>query len=235
MQEYMQTKGISASTLKTLAIIGMTLNHIAIIYEANLPLMATCLLRAFGGITFPIMAYLLGEGYKQTANVKKYAMRLLVFACIAEAPFRLFLNRDIGNVLFTLFLGLIAIHYYERIERGVYFFLFVCLTIMSSFFDWGGIGLLMIVLYYVLQDKTKRVVLPSLLTILVFLLSIIIDIIRTGNLSTLESLPFLLGCSLSIPLLLHYNGRKGTSAKYLFYVYYPLHILVLGICKIFLG
>jgi len=230
MQERIQIKGISANTLKILAIIGMTFNHIAHIYVEDLSFVIGCALYAFGGLTFPIMAYLLGEGYRHTTNIKKYAIRLFVFACIAEVPFRLFLNRNIGNILFTLFLGLIAIYSYERMGRKAYFFLFVCLVIVSGFFDWGWIGIPMILLYYTLRDK-KRVVLPCLIPLLFFSFIAIVDIMRTESLRSLEIVFFLIGCILSMPLLLCYNGSKGKPMKYFFYVYYPLHILVLGVCR----
>ena len=41
----------------------------------------------------------------------------------------------------------------------------------------------------------------------------------------------LLGCTATIPLLLAYNGSRGRPMKWLFYAYYPAHILVLGLAK----
>jgi TraX protein. len=234
MREQMQIKGISASTLKIIAIIAMTCNHIALIYEANLSFAMICVLHAFGGMTFPIMAYLLGEGYRHTTNVRKYAMRLLLFACIAELPFRFFLAGDRGNVLFTLFFGLLVLHTYENATREVFCVVFTGLTVTSSFFDWGGIGILMIFFYYILRDKKKRVVIPCLVLIMLFLFASIVDVMRMDNLRGLETIGFSLGCILTIPLLMHYNGKKGKSMKYFFYVYYPLHVVVLGICAKFL-
>jgi len=230
----MQTKGISASTLKIIAIIGMTCNHIALTYEANLSFAMICVLNALGGMTFPIMAYLLGEGYRYTTNVRKYAMRLLLFACIAELPFRLFLDSGRGNVLFTLFLGLLVLYTYENTAREVFCVVFMGLIVTSSFFDWGGIGVLMIFFYYILRDKKKRVVIPCLVLITLFLFASIVDSLRTDNLRGLETIGFSLGCILMVPLLFHYNGKKGKSMKYFFYMYYPLHIVVLGICAKFL-
>lgn len=34
---------------------------------------------------------------------------------------------------------------------------------------------------------------------------------------------------LAIPPLLLYNGSRGRSMKYWFYIYYPLHLAVLGL------
>ena len=229
MREWVRTKGISVSMLKMIAMIGMTCNHIAIVYEASLSFTMICAFTALGGVTFPIMAYLLGEGYRHTTNVKRYAMRLLLFACIAEAPFRLFLVSSRGNVLFTLFFGLLLLYAYEHATREVFCVVFMSLMIASSFFDWGGIGVLMIFFYYILRDKKKRVVIPCLIPTILFLFTSIVNILRTDSLRGIETIGFSLGCTLTIPLLLHYNGKKGKSMKYFFYVYYPLHIVVLGI------
>ena len=59
------------------------------------------MLFGFGGLTFPIMAFLLVEGYRHTSNVARYARRLLVFALVAQVPFGMFLSPGL-NVLFTL-------------------------------------------------------------------------------------------------------------------------------------
>ena len=222
--------GISASTLKIIAIIGMTLDHIGSMYRSQLPFPAVCALYALGGLTFPIMAYLLGEGYRHTSNFKKYATRLLIFACLAELPFRLFLNSNRGNVLFTLFLGLLVLYVYEHKSQELFIVAFIGGTIVSTFFDWGGMGVPMIVIYYVVKNRLSRVVLPYLLPAFTILAEAVVHTIQNHNLAALPGILYVgVGCTLTIPLLLNYNGKKGKSMKYFFYIYYPLHILVLGI------
>ena len=38
--------------------------------------------------------------------------------------------------------------------------------------------------------------------------------------------------ALTIPLLARYNGQKGRGSKWLFYVYYPLHLIICGILRV---
>jgi hypothetical protein len=89
------TKKIDGFHLKMIAIIGMLINHMGIIFEwshsaQTLPLFAVS--EFVGRFTFPIMAYLLVEGYHYTHNVKKYAMRLAIFWIISIYPFYLLHN-----------------------------------------------------------------------------------------------------------------------------------------------
>ena len=91
--------------LKVVAIMGMTCNHAAYVFAGHLPFVGECVLFAVGGVTFPVMAYLLVEGYRHTSNVKRYALRLAVFAAVSQIPYALYLALN-ANVLFTLLIGL---------------------------------------------------------------------------------------------------------------------------------
>lgn len=62
-------------------------------------------LYSLGGLTFPIMAYLLCEGYQHTSSVRRYAERLAVFAVVSQIPYSLLFGAT-GNVLITLLIGL---------------------------------------------------------------------------------------------------------------------------------
>lgn len=156
-----QFAGFSAFTLKLVAILGMTCNHAAYIFQPLIPFAAQCVLFAVGGVTFPIMAYLLVEGYTHTSNVKKYATRLAVFAAISQVPYWLFLDHN-GNVIITLLLCLIALQLYDALRNRMLFWIsFAAIVVVSFWCDWGVLGPIMVLMFYVLRknadcQKAKR-------------------------------------------------------------------------------
>ena len=225
--------GVSSFTLKVVAVVGMTFNHFCYLFYPYLPTEALCVLFGFGGLTFPIMAFLLVEGYNHTSNIKRYASRLFVFALISQVPYTLFLAPTTLNVLFTLLIGLALLYLYDNMDnRGGFWLCAAALTALSAFCDWGILGPLMILMMRVIPDRRQRVILPLLVPILGDGLPALSNFMAGFD---LELLPFalypLLGCTATIPLLLSYNGSRGRPMKWLFYAYYPAHILVLGLIK----
>ncbi len=230
-------KGLSSFVLKVVAIVGMTCNHAAYVFAGHLPFVGECVLFAVGGVTFPVMAYLLVEGYRHTSNVKRYALRLAAFAAVSQIPYALYLASN-ANVLFTLLIGLGLLYLDDHASsRAWYGAGVVAGTLVSLVCDWGFLGIVMIVLFKYLQDQDGRQGRASLgavaLPVLVAVVSLSVPALGEVALSGLYALPALLyplvGCSASIPLLAAYNGRRGKPMKWFFYAYYPLHIAVLGI------
>ncbi len=225
--------GITSFWLKMAAITGMLCNHIANMYAVYLPFEVTCVLYGLGGIAFPIMAYLLVEGYKHTSNLKRYMLRLLVFALLSQIPYWLFLAHQ-GNVLFTLLLSLIVLYAYDRLKnRGLFFLVFLVAIILGFFLDWGSIGVIMVFLFSTLGgSRYKRILLPLLIPLLVIGLPSALLLLSESSLYSLPELLYaVIGGAGTAILLLLYKGVRGPSAKYLFYVFYPSHILILGLIK----
>ena len=85
-----KTFGINAMQLKILAMVFMLFDHMwATVIHGNDWM--TCV----GRLAFPIYAFLLVEGYFHTRNLKKYVLRLLLFAVISEIPFNLMIGSRI--------------------------------------------------------------------------------------------------------------------------------------------
>ncbi len=80
-----QWKGLSGCALKVIALVSMTVDHIAY-YLMEHGTWAYDLMRTVGRMAFPIFAFLLVEGYTHTRSTGKYALNLLIFALISEVP-----------------------------------------------------------------------------------------------------------------------------------------------------
>lgn len=229
-------KILSGSSLKIIAVISMLIDHIgvALTYEefANEILFSLFgknvslyfLLRTIGRVAFPIYCFLISEGFYYTKNRIKYGRDLLLFAFLSEVPYDLFSNRSFfymnsQNVFFTLFFGFLTLCIIEKdckfIFKFLYFvFIFGAFPFLKS--DYGIKGLLLIVLFYYFRENNL--------------------------LKTILSFPFLSGglrafCSLLFINL--YNGKRGAFnnkfAKYFFYVFYPVHLLVLYFIRLYIS
>lgn len=216
---------MSVFALKILAILAMLLDHIAAVFLSpiNMPYL---LMRGFGRIAFPIFCFLIVEGYYHTRDVKKYIIRLAGFALVSEIPFDLcFKQRPFywqhQNVFFTLALGLVTIYAIDEIKKRfldsyikalVLQFAVIILAMTAAWFlstDYSMLGILIIIAFYVGRGNIIQIA-----------ISICIVTLYLGNTFQLYSLLAL------IPIYL-YNGKKGPSMRYVFYVFYPAHMLIL--------
>lgn len=241
------TTGITSFALKVIAIIGMTCNHVANVFSSelsscgNVGLVILVALYALGGITFPIMAFLVSEGYAHTSNVKRYAQRIAAFALISQIPFSLLWGAT-GNVLITLLIGLMIIYAHDHYATEAKFaVIFVCGIIGSLLCDWAVVGPLMVYLFHSMRNQGKRrIILTASIPFLSMILAALIGLAYPTSLpqssiiagSSLITCWCMLGYALvgfpiASVLLWQYNGQRGKPLKWLFYIYYPLHLAVI--------
>lgn len=84
-------KILSTNKLKYIAVIAMTIDHIAWVFVPNTST-AFYVLHLIGRLTAPIMAYFIAEGFFYTSNEKRYVMRLFVFWIVSCIPYSLLFN-----------------------------------------------------------------------------------------------------------------------------------------------
>ncbi len=223
---------LSAFSLKIIAIVGMSLNHAGYLFFNYLPIEILCLFIGAGGLTFPIMAFLLVEGYRHTSNMRNYAIRLLLFAIVSQVPYFLFLAHNL-NIFFTLLLGLALLYLHDTLKsRTAFWVVSLCLIAASALSDWGIIGPIMVLVLYLVPHKRQSILTASLLSVLGLGIPALSETITTSNIAMLPFVFYpIAGCSTTIPLLLAYSGQRGKSLKWFFYAYYPLHIITLGLLK----
>lgn len=225
-------KGLSGSTLKIIAMVTMLIDHIGAAVLARMIIAGNVklydmyhVLRLIGRIAFPIFCFLLVEGFVHTRSLGKYAARLCLFAVLSEIPFDLafaskVLEFEHQNVFFTMAIGLLTIMAYKRIEEFENmnpmpkWFLQLSAAIVGGFVaeilrtDYGMLGVVVIVALYALRiNRFFQIV--------------------AGCILFIENITALLAF---IPVSL-YSGMRGLSIKWLFYVFYPVHLLMLyGVC-----
>lgn len=218
----MKKKMISGSTVKMIAMISMLVDHLAasgvvrLLYGSD-ELYRLC--RAVGRVAFPLFCFLLVEGHIYTSDRKRYLGRLFLFACLSEIPFDLaFFGRlcylSAQNVFFTLFLGLLTICGIDLFRQSSYkrwawtpiLVGMIIARLLRTDYDAFGVGL--IVIYYWFREIPWQR----------NLISACACIWEPAAIAAL------------IPIQL-YNGKRGVSWKYLFYLFYPLHLLLLYLIR----
>lgn len=226
-------KSINRNTLKYVAIVAMLLDHAAMVFAYDYP-MVYGIMRLIGRLTAPIMCFFIAEGFFYTQSKYKYSIRLLIFAIVSQFAYTFFNNGTVltyrfftdWNVIFTLFIGFCVLLSYEKIgNKPLKWCAITLLCILSYFGDWMIIAPLWILCFYSLRDNNRRRFIVFTILLIMEVASCIPFIINNGEV-------WQIGVFLVIPLLLLYNGEKGSKNpfhKWVFYIFYPLHLFVLGI------
>jgi len=208
-------------------------------------------LTCIGRISYPIFAFLIVEGYFHTKNLRKYALRLLIFAIVSEIPFNLAMGSRVfypihQNVLWSFLISLGLIHRNERAKaygkvwRQI---LTGCSTVILAYIlglvtmvDFYHAGILTVLVFYFFRRRTWW----SLLGQIICLWHINTEMLgglsyelRFGG----ETYFFVrqgFAMLALIPIWL-YRGKQGYHSKatqFACYAFYPLHLLILGLIKI---
>lgn len=222
----------SGSWLKLLAVILMLIDHTGAVIVSRCPQIVLFtvlgkaitlyrLMRLVGRVGFPLFAFLLVEGFLHTHNRRRYALRLGSFALLSEVPFDLAIHGKIlewthQNVFITLCLGLMGLWALEK-YRGqgwklLLSLLALFLVALVSRCDYGVKGYGFVLLLYLLRERP-----------------ISRSIIGAGYLSSTWQ------AGLAFVPIAFYNGQRGfirgRFLQYAFYLFYPLHLLLLYLLK----
>ena len=234
----------NASTLKIIAIIAMTMDHFALDNIA-INTVTYQFFRIIGRLTIAIMCYMVAEGYNHTHDIKKYLTRMFIFALISHVPYVFFHTGKIslffgGNqiqtsVMWSLFLGLLALYILgnNKIKKPLKIILLICTLLLSMPGDWSIFAVLWIIGFGVFyKNRKKQMIFYGVIAMFIALSTAIIW--STNMTSNWYKEIYQFGLLLAIPILLKYNGEplKYKNMKWIFYVYYPLHMIILKVIDI---
>lgn len=241
-------KILNANAIKFIAIVAMTVDHIAWTVYPGCPHQWTpVLMHVIGRITMPIMCFFIAEGFFHTRNISKYTFRMFLFALISHFAYMFEWNgftdwhayipfyygvHSQTSVIWTLAWGLVMlrVEYSERIRSSWLKTLLICLICVVSFCgDWSCTASVLVLSFATNRGHLLKQAFWLVLYVAVFAYSFMPDdpLYATMQLSVV----------LSIPILALYNGKRGPNPhvnafmKWFFYVYYPLHLFILGLLK----
>lgn len=210
-----------------------------------------------GRFTAPMMCYFIAEGYFYTRNVKKYIVRIGIFAVISQIPFvvaekltapplmmidgKLWINPELlvpsFNVMFTLLLGLVALLLWniKIIEKPLRIMIVISLCFISLSGDWMCFTVLWILFFGIYRNDNKG----KWISYYCIALSSMTIVITTNILGGLPLWQNFWQAGLLFPpfILMLHNGEKGSNTpfhKWFFYIFYPLHLLIIGIIKFYI-
>ena len=217
--------GINNNQLKILALIFMTVDHIGWMLFPQI-----AVFRMVGRLAYPIFAYMVAEGCSHTRSMGKHLTGLAISALLCQGVYWFVMGSlyQCIFVTFSLSVGLIWLIKSALQRKTAYRWAFAAAGLFGVFFitwwlprllvgtdfdvDYGFWGVMLPVLIYFGRSKKEKLLITAAgLAIMAY------------NSTAVQWLALF-----AVPLLALYNGKRGKlPLKWLFYVYYPAHLVVL--------
>lgn len=219
---------MSSLALKIIAVITMIIDHVGYLFFPE-----HVVFRIIGRIAFPVFAFFIAEGFLKTKNVNEYLKRLSIFAVISQAPL-FFFDRLAGssgltlNIFFTLSLGVLTLLLITKIKNLPTKILGVTAILAIAHFgnfSYGIYGILSILgSYLFLKNRKAGTVTLSLLPFLETARLFLVNIFFLQFFAVFSLIP-----------IYFYNGKQGAKiSKWIFYWFYPVHLVILSLIFILL-
>jgi TraX protein len=228
---------MSLFVIKMIALSSMFFDHLgAFLFPGNI------YFRLIGRLSFPLFAWAIANGAHFTKNINKYLIRILVLAFISQIPYQL-LFKTYGvdkpglNIIFTLALGIFSIILLKKFNKILMRALIILLLPLFALLvhaDYGAFGVLTIIIFYLYYDnQIKYSFFYTLLVAVFYLLPNIVNKYFSGTFD-ISNIYFLeIFSALSLIIIAGYNRKKGYDLKYLFYIFYPVHLLVIYLIAVY--
>jgi len=222
------------------------------------------LLHAIGRITAPIFFFLLAVGYRRTRNANRYTLRLLIFAFISYLPYIWYFKGVLPdkqnflelNIIFTMLIGLLLLRSVHEVKNIAVKIICIILCVLIGYWcDYGLYGIAMILICDVCRNNRYGTVLglgavmmayiyPNLVRIFASSTGLFEHIAQLETNTRIAAYIAVMLCQF-LPLIfisLHRKWYPNTIpekrpsflAKWGFYLFYPAHITVLLLIKLFI-
>lgn len=231
----------SNNSLKIIACISMLIDHMGAILFPGINI-----LRIIGRIAFPIFAFLLAEGCYYTKNKLRHLLVISGFAIVMQTVLFIATKMTDFSIFmhFSIAVGIcLLIDLVEKFikDKKILFsilmiFAIILITILIFLFDkytpylymnYGIYAIFTPVILYIIRKYIKY--LRTLFAILIICASMVLMHFFTLYMFQLYGM-------IACIFIILYNGKKGKfNLKYLFYIFYPIHMVILYGISMLLG
>ena len=233
-------KGLNGNQIKSIAIVAMTIDHLTwVFFPGTQKLWYVLLLHVIGRLTAPIMWFFIAEGCHYTHDIKKYAGRLFLFAIVSHFAYNFafgisFLPFKTGvfnqtSVMwpYAWAVMIVILSRNERLPHWAKFLLTVGISLVAFPADWSSIAAMCPFYLYMHRGNIRRQGLDIVIWTAIYALVYLLFIDKVYGILQM--------CTcLTLPILARYNGQRGEwkGVKWLFYLYYPAHLVVIGVLRL---
>lgn len=215
----------TGNQLKIIALVTMTCDHAAKMFFPE-----SQLLLILGRLAMPIFAWMIAEGCYHTRDRRKYLLQLVGLALLCQVVFFVTEGSLYMCILVTFTLSILLIYGIENFlkkksaQAALLALLAVALVLSATivvprlntgtdfYVDYGFYGVLLSVAIYFGRNHFEKLCLAAVFLVLL----------------AMDSSAIQWWALLTLPLLALYNGQRGKwKMKWLFYLYYPLHLAAL--------
>lgn len=233
-------KLLNGNQIKLIAIIAMTIDHLAwAIFPGSQAVCYVFALHVVGRLTAPIMWFFIAEGCHYTRNMKKYIGRLFAFAFVSHFAYAFafgipFVPLSTGvfnqtSVMWSLTWAAVLIYIcsQEHIPQWIKTVSIIVICLISFPSDWSSIAVMCPLFLYTHRNRFKLQAMDIVLWSFVY--AAVYFIFLDKLYGVLQMFTFL-----TIPILSQYNGERGKwkGMKWFFYIYYPAHLIVIGLIRL---
>ena len=229
--------------LKIIALVFMFIDH-----SGKMLFPGTAEMRILGRIAFPVYVWCMIVGFHYTRSVPKYLLRVLLIGLASQPLYRLALNHTWNepNVFLTLFLGLCALWGIRENRYGSRFWAPAAALVLAIVLkaDYGWKGVLLFILLYAVQDSRPGIAAVMFAYFMFWGTSYGVTKSLFGLNISLNALPYWLSPLLSpflrleayalfsLPLILIPFGKDLKIPRWVGYVLYPAHLVLLYVLEL---
>lgn len=218
---------MSSYQIKLIAVICMAVDHVGLFFYPDI-----LILRVIGRLSFPLFAWLIVNGIEYSKDKKAYFIRLFVFALLSQIPYILAfgeINPSFWqlNIFFTLSFGFLGVSVIQYIKNKFISVSLLLLILLSAYFlqvsySFGGV-LSILGFYFYRNNYLKMFISQFLIYSLCYTIPAFFTPVNGSNLvAIVQPLGVVAVCFIS-----QYNKQEGPKLKYFFYLFYPLHLLII--------